>query len=127
MENKIFIRFPSPYSEKQTHTGKHLLYKKIPWQSVYSAKPFEQTDINGLLKVKRIAQTFLHKKNEQFAQKDSLSKLSVKGIAERCGYENKYFFYRIKKYRADSRRIPQPGDDGLKKCRKMKKFVFCFT
>ncbi|MEI3038441.1 MAG: hypothetical protein V8T90_05150 [Victivallales bacterium] len=29
---------------------------------VYSAKPFAQTDINGLLKVKKIAQTFLHKK-----------------------------------------------------------------
>ena len=72
----------------------------LSWNSVlelYSAKPFAQTDINGLLKVKKIAQTFLHKKNEQFAQKDSLSKLPVKEIAERCGYENKYFFYRIKK------------------------------
>ena len=36
---------------------------------VYSAKPFAQADINGLLKVGRIEQTFSTKKNEQFTQK----------------------------------------------------------
>jgi len=44
-------------------------------------------------------------KNERFAQRSCSvkriwqSRLSVKETAERCGYENKYFFYRIfKKY-----------------------------
>lgn len=36
---------------------------------LYSAKPFAQADINGLLKVGRIEQTFSTKKNEQFTQK----------------------------------------------------------
>lgn len=36
---------------------------------MYSAKPFAQADINGLLKVGRIEQTFSTKKNEQFTQK----------------------------------------------------------
>ena len=29
-----------------------------------------------------------------------------------------------KLFRTDAQRIPQPGDDGLKKCRKMKKFIY---
>ena len=80
----------SPETARRIH--QILVIKRLFLFRVYSAKPFAQTDINGLLKVKKIAQTFLHKKNEQFAQKDSLSKLPVKEIAERCGYENKYFF-----------------------------------
>ena len=42
---------------------------------MYSAKPFAQADINGLLKVGRIEQTFSTKKRTVYSKKIRLSKL----------------------------------------------------
>jgi len=41
---------------------------------LYSAKLFAQADKNGLLKVERIAQTFLHKKRNGLRKRIFLSK-----------------------------------------------------
>ena len=46
---------------------------------MYSAKPFAQADINGLLKVGRIEQTFSTKKTNSLLKKDSFEQTVQNG------------------------------------------------
>lgn len=75
-ENSLGLARDPEFSEFYSQLADHVEWLQVYRSSggtqfllLYSAKPFAQADINGLLKVGRIEQTFSTKKNEQFTQK----------------------------------------------------------
>ncbi len=66
-------RFNCSSTKSMTKTLLFQLHK------LYNAKPFAQADINGLLKVERIAQTFSTKKRTVYPKKDSFEQTVQNG------------------------------------------------